>query len=742
MLCRIKHLTNFGNYRQFQWGVTAAFSKRNLIYGWNYSGKTTLSRLFQILAEPNQLAEWPGCQFEIELQDGSLITHTNLTTSLRVSVFNRDFIQRNFQQEYKAPAVFIIGGDTIHLRNQIARLNEHENSIQRINDRFTENHQRLRGELDLLGTNHARTVAILTGDRTYNRTKLLADNDRVKASPYSFILTEVELDAKVSLLRSNEQWPVINLVRASRANINALHMSLLSVIQKTASNEAIVKLRENRALESWIRKGLEQHLTSSQCEFCGSIIPDERLVSLQRHFSRAYEDLASEVASHVTILEEVDLTTVLPNERDFLPDLRLQFNSLKNRIEEWITSASRAVEELTVIAKQKQVGLESILECDIDTSRSSEASQLVVEINSVIALHNQKRSQIDTEKIAAKDLIEKHHAASFCLNNDILNREREIQVALDGMRKAEISLNRLSGRRALLEMQIQQQSIAAQKINETVRFLLPDNNISVTEVDGGSFEFRREGSVVSNLSDGEKTAITFAYFLATLENNGASLAQRIVFIDDPISSLDSNHVYAIYALISRQLETCLQIFVSTHNSELYTLLKDCWFHARHQYANTSDACAYYIRRFMDTNGQRWHSELNDSPALLRKYKSEYQFVFEQLHIFSSSSASTLHEAYTSPNLLRKLLEAYLGFKKPCVSKWSNKLDLLFDLELDRVEIQKFADDASHLQGVNRALQEPSFVSSSQNTVRKVIQAFKTKDPLHYTSMCTAVGVAP
>jgi wobble nucleotide-excising tRNase len=145
---------------------------------------------------------------------------------------------------------------------------------------------------------------------------------------------------------------------------------------------------------------------------------------------------------------------------------------------------------------------------------------------------------------------------------------------------------------------------------------------------------------------------------------------------------------------------------------------------------------------MDSNGQRWHSELNDSPALLRKYKSEYQFVFEQLHIFSSSSAPTLHEAYTSPNLLRKLLEAYLGFKKPCVSKWSNKLDLLFDLELDRVEIQKFADDASHLQGLNRALQEPSFVSGSQNTVRKVIQAFKTKDPLHYTSMCAAVGVTP
>ena len=47
--------------------------------------------------------------------------------------------------------------------------------------------------------------------------------------------------------------------------------------------------------------------------------------------------------------------------------------------------------------------------------------------------------------------------------------------------------------------------------------------------------------------------VTFAYFLATLENNGASLNQTIVFIDDPISSLDSNHIYAIYALITKKL---------------------------------------------------------------------------------------------------------------------------------------------------------------------------------------------
>src|SRR5690606_15288095 len=109
------------------------------------------------------------------------------------------------------------------------------------------------------------------------------------------------------------------------ADIEVLHNGLSTVLQKTASNEAITKLQENRELESWIRAGLSHHIDSDVCEFCGSIIPQERLWTLQQHFSKAYEDLTSEVSSQITTLEETKLATALPDERDFIPDLRAQF---------------------------------------------------------------------------------------------------------------------------------------------------------------------------------------------------------------------------------------------------------------------------------------------------------------------------------------------------------------------------------------------------------------------------------
>mgnify|MGYP002612405055 FL=1 len=55
---RIKSIKNFGVFNNYRiGGNTRDFNERNIIYGWNYSGKTTLSRLFYFL---NKEVEIPG----------------------------------------------------------------------------------------------------------------------------------------------------------------------------------------------------------------------------------------------------------------------------------------------------------------------------------------------------------------------------------------------------------------------------------------------------------------------------------------------------------------------------------------------------------------------------------------------------------------------------------------------------------------------------------------------------------
>jgi hypothetical protein len=130
------------------------------------------------------------------------------------------------------------------------------------------------------------------------------------------------------------------------------------------------------------------------------------------------------------------------------------------------------------------------------------------------------------------------------------------------------------------------------------------------------------------------------------------------------------------------------------------------------------------------------STISRLPELLRKFKSEYQFVFSQLKQFAENPSPSQHEAYTAPNLVRKFFEAYTGFRRPGSGSWSDKLDLVIDDVVTRREVQKFADDASHLQSPARATQHPDYISNSQNIVRTVIDSINQKDPDHYQSLCS------
>lgn len=231
-------------------------------------------------------------------------------------------------------------------------------------------------------------------------------------------------------------------------------------------------------------------------------------------------------------------------------------------------------------------------------------------------------------------------------------------------------------------------------------------------------------------------AVTFAYFITSLEARGATIGDTIVFIDDPVSSLDSNHIYAVYALIIERLTNSQQLFVSTHNSELFNMLKSEWL-TRGGGKNNADTRAYHVWRSVNPDGLP-RAELLDLSPLLRRFKSEYEFIFSHLYEFANATEPSLHEAYTAPNLLRKFLEAYLGFRRPSESKWSNKLNLLFDSSERIREIAKFANDASHLQALDRVSRHPEFVTNAQRCVNMVLEALESRDNDHYESLCEVI----
>ena len=97
------NINNLGLFKSFNWdsirdhGNNVVNLKReNIIYGRNYSGKTTLSRIIRALETKEISSKYINPEFEIILENNSVINQSNFNiNSLNVRCFNEDFIKEN-----------------------------------------------------------------------------------------------------------------------------------------------------------------------------------------------------------------------------------------------------------------------------------------------------------------------------------------------------------------------------------------------------------------------------------------------------------------------------------------------------------------------------------------------------------------------------------------------------------------------------------------------------------------------
>ena len=168
MIKRINKIKNFGvfqNYRRS--GDIRDFEEKNIIYGWNYSGKTTLSRLISYLDKNVVIDdEYKDVEFEVELEDGSKIDNNNrISSSLQIKVFNSDFIRDNLHfdsSDKKINGIKFAVGDTGTILEQIGKIDKYITKAKSIIDRNQSNINAL-VDFESHFTNEARHLTELLG---------------------------------------------------------------------------------------------------------------------------------------------------------------------------------------------------------------------------------------------------------------------------------------------------------------------------------------------------------------------------------------------------------------------------------------------------------------------------------------------------------------------------------------------------------------------------------------------------
>lgn len=122
MFRRISSIRDFGVFNNFAGRNLPEFAPFNLIYGWNYSGKTTLSRIFRCLEDGALHQDYPNARFELLYADGTQHDQA-FTTPCNVRVFNEDFRKAHLRWDVAdgLNPILLLGAENIERRDDLIK---------------------------------------------------------------------------------------------------------------------------------------------------------------------------------------------------------------------------------------------------------------------------------------------------------------------------------------------------------------------------------------------------------------------------------------------------------------------------------------------------------------------------------------------------------------------------------------------------------------------------------------------
>ena len=129
MIKRIDFIKDFGIFKNFVWNSVPdleEFKEKNIFYGWNYSGKTTLSRLFSSLRDKEIHQHYKDASFKITSDSGQVDNNSIASFPYKVLVFNSEYCRDNLRWEFdeNINAIFFEVGDNAKITAQIEAISK------------------------------------------------------------------------------------------------------------------------------------------------------------------------------------------------------------------------------------------------------------------------------------------------------------------------------------------------------------------------------------------------------------------------------------------------------------------------------------------------------------------------------------------------------------------------------------------------------------------------------------------
>src|SRR6266481_946428 len=751
MITRINHIKSHRIFQEFAWHSDLEdFERYNLIYGWNGSGKSTLSNLFRCLERKEPLREGDA-DLTISGRRCLLSEITEESVLPQVRVFNRQFVAANvFASETStsdlAP-IYFLGEDSVDKEKRIQTLNA---ELVKENISVADREKSVttgKNALETFCSDRARDVKKLlrsSGTNPYNdydkrafrnscsalsklpdsRTKLLSDDE------HSELMHRKESQSKPSIAKLVLPDPSLTeLVRRARA-----------LLKETAVSKTIATLLRSKALSRWIEEGILLHTgdnESNGCRFCDQPLPANRIRDLRAHFNDEYKKLAKKIDDELAAVSvEVDrIRKVHMPDQSFLYDhLATAYDGALKEWHSFLQTIDHFAETLITAVSDKKTRIFEEVSLDLRSEVPSweHGKTMLEEVNKLIQQHNEQTEGFETNISNARKRLEEHEVAS-CLS-EYRSKSSEIKDDENALAGHRMRVKEISEEIDRLKTEIEEHRRPAEQLNEEVRNYLGHDQLKFKIKDAG-YLLTRDGVPALNLSEGEKTAIAFLYFLKSLQDVGFELKKGIVLIDDPVSSLDSNALFSAFAYMKERTKEAGQLFVLTHNFGLFREVKH-WFH--HLRGPDKKKDRFYMLTPYFSAGHRY-ARIDPLDRLLREHESEYHYLFKKIHEEANrKDKRELADFYAFPNLARRLVESFLAFRYPAAPNFLSQMQSSTFDAAKRTRLYRFLNAYSHREVIEEQQHDLTLLAETPQILSDLLDFMAAEDKRHYDEMVKAI----
>lgn len=695
---------SFANYT----GPEEKFNKKNIIFGYNGKGKSSLAEgIKKEYFKNSENNEDNFRYFNVDyIKDNLMIEDSNA----KLKGIKTSFSKKNVD----------ITKEIKKIEENIIDTTQNKEKIEKINKELQEEINKIfnlkKGKTKIQKKSQ---VSIREQYKSYIEDlnpALKIINNEEELSVFS---GDVDFETKIESLRNFEIFKNTNVTEKEVFEVS-------EILEKEYNNESI----PTKTMIDWLEAGIIIHRDNNckTCFFCNN--ESLNLSDIENKLKTFLDDAKQKDLIKVELVKE-KIRSFLDNKTEINNNMLLFSKLIENNVDEEQTIISDCIEKLKELSykiTEKQKNISHKISINLDSYNEC-IKKINLMIENMAKTIKNRIEYLSNQNDKMNTLVKGSIAINIKNNSLIQNKIKELDE--EELKLSKLNSDNIKYNGKISKLIESQQDIAdfSTFLNEVLFNL--GFNFELKPYDGNYYIKLKniDGTLeLNDISEGERNllALLFFYYEIFEDEKFETINKNIelIIIDDPISSLDNNNKLFIKSLIKQLVEKSkAQVFVLTHSWEDFCDIS-------YGVEKEQDYSLFEIKKI----------EAKSIIVKTKNHETPYKHNFKELNDFSNKkeeSDLTECEMYHYPNIMRKVLEEYLSIKISkvelkvtkvkialCgnVNKSSNQDDIQIPLLLDICNIY------SH-----KLVRDPNqILLSAKYLMRKI----KEEDPNHFAAMTT------